>query len=100
MTPRQIDKFCASLPAATRIVQWEGVAVFKVGGKMSRIRCQWHKAFSRARYPFLAVDYQIGLEDLNGLCNALASAIGVYAARSLSPPRFGTGLPPPPGPPE
>ena len=34
MTPRQIDKFCASLPATTRIVQWEGVAVFKVGGKM------------------------------------------------------------------
>jgi predicted DNA-binding protein (MmcQ/YjbR family) len=34
VTPRQIDKFCASLPAATRIVQWEGVAVFKVGGKM------------------------------------------------------------------
>jgi predicted DNA-binding protein (MmcQ/YjbR family) len=34
MTPRQIDRFCASLPAATRIVQWEGVAVFKVGGKM------------------------------------------------------------------
>ena len=34
MTPRQIDKFCASLPAATRTVQWEGVVVFKVGGKM------------------------------------------------------------------
>jgi predicted DNA-binding protein (MmcQ/YjbR family) len=34
VTPRQIDKFCAGLPAATRIVQWEGVAVFKVGGKM------------------------------------------------------------------
>jgi predicted DNA-binding protein (MmcQ/YjbR family) len=34
MTPRQIDKFCASLPAATRQVQWEGVVVFKVGGKM------------------------------------------------------------------
>ena len=34
MTPKQIDRFCASLPAATRIVQWEGVAVFKVGGKM------------------------------------------------------------------
>ena len=34
MTPRQIDRFCASLPAATRTVQWEGVAVFKVGGKM------------------------------------------------------------------
>ena len=34
MTPRQIDRFCARLPAATRTVQWEGVAVFKVGGRM------------------------------------------------------------------
>lgn len=34
MTPKQIDTFCASLPAATRTVQWEGVIVFKVGGKM------------------------------------------------------------------
>jgi len=34
MTPRQIDRFCVRLPAATRIVQWEGVAVFKVGGRM------------------------------------------------------------------
>ena len=34
MTERQIDKFCAGLPAATRTVQWEGVIVFKVGGKM------------------------------------------------------------------
>src|SRR6185436_991904 len=34
MTPRQIDAFCGKLPAATRAVQWEGVIVFKVGGKM------------------------------------------------------------------
>jgi predicted DNA-binding protein (MmcQ/YjbR family) len=34
MTPKQIDAFCAQLPAATRTVQWEGVIVFKVGGKM------------------------------------------------------------------
>lgn len=34
MTPRQIDRFCTSLPAATRTVQWEGVTVFKVGGRM------------------------------------------------------------------
>jgi predicted DNA-binding protein (MmcQ/YjbR family) len=34
MTPKQIDRFCATLPAATRTVQWEGVIVFKVGGKM------------------------------------------------------------------
>ena len=34
MTQKQIDAYCASLPAATRIVQWEGVIVWKVGGKM------------------------------------------------------------------
>jgi predicted DNA-binding protein (MmcQ/YjbR family) len=34
MTAKQIDAFCAKLPAATRSVQWEGVIVFKVGGKM------------------------------------------------------------------
>ncbi|MGZ5910073.1 MAG: MmcQ/YjbR family DNA-binding protein [Reyranella sp.] len=34
MTPKQIDSFCCTLPAATRTVQWEGVVVFKVGGKM------------------------------------------------------------------
>src|SRR5262245_1401649 len=34
MTPRQIDAFCSKLPSATRSVQWEGVIVFKVGGKM------------------------------------------------------------------
>ena len=34
MTPKQIDCFCGKLPAATRTVQWEGVIVFKVGGKM------------------------------------------------------------------
>ena len=36
MTPKQIDSFCTTLPAATRTVQWEGVVVFKVGGKMYR----------------------------------------------------------------
>jgi predicted DNA-binding protein (MmcQ/YjbR family) len=34
MTPRQIDAYCGKLPAAKRSVQWEGVIVFKVGGKM------------------------------------------------------------------
>jgi len=34
MTPAAIDRFCRSLRGATRIVQWEGVIVFKVGGKM------------------------------------------------------------------
>jgi predicted DNA-binding protein (MmcQ/YjbR family) len=34
MTPRQIDTYCGKLPKAKRTVQWEGVIVFKVGGKM------------------------------------------------------------------
>ena len=39
MTPKQIDAFCGKLPAATRTVQWEGVIVFKVGGKMFCVCC-------------------------------------------------------------
>ncbi|QQS12073.1 MAG: MmcQ/YjbR family DNA-binding protein [Rhodospirillales bacterium] len=34
MTPAAIDAYCRSLPAATLVVQWEGVSVFKVGGRM------------------------------------------------------------------
>ncbi len=34
MTPAAIDRFCRSLRAATRVVQWEDTIVFKVGGKM------------------------------------------------------------------
>jgi predicted DNA-binding protein (MmcQ/YjbR family) len=34
MTPSQIAAFCKTLPRATCVVQWEGVQVFKVGGKM------------------------------------------------------------------
>ena len=37
MTPKQVDAYCRRLPAATRTVQWEGVTVFKVGGKMFAI---------------------------------------------------------------
>jgi len=34
MTPGQIAAYCMTLPSVTRVVQWEGVQVFKVGGKM------------------------------------------------------------------
>jgi len=34
MTPKQIADYCRTLPRATCVVQWEGVQVFKVGGKM------------------------------------------------------------------
>jgi predicted DNA-binding protein (MmcQ/YjbR family) len=34
VTPNQIAAFCRKLPYATCVVQWEGVQVFKIGGKM------------------------------------------------------------------
>ena len=34
MTPAAIATYCKTLPHATCVVQWEGVQVFKVGGKM------------------------------------------------------------------
>jgi predicted DNA-binding protein (MmcQ/YjbR family) len=34
MDGASIDRFCRTLPRATRVVQWEGVIVFKVGGRM------------------------------------------------------------------
>ena len=34
MSPKQIADYCRTLPHATCVVQWEGVQVFKVGGKM------------------------------------------------------------------
>jgi predicted DNA-binding protein (MmcQ/YjbR family) len=34
VTPARIAAYCKTLPHATCVVQWEGVQVFKVGGKM------------------------------------------------------------------
>lgn len=34
MRPKTFEAHCLSLPAATKVVQWEGTSVFKVGGKM------------------------------------------------------------------
>ena len=37
MTPKTFETRCLRLPAATKVVQWEGTSVFKVGGKMFAI---------------------------------------------------------------
>lgn len=37
MTADEFNGFCASLPAATHVVQWDGADVWKVGGKMFAI---------------------------------------------------------------
>jgi predicted DNA-binding protein (MmcQ/YjbR family) len=83
MTPKQIDAYCAKLPAAKCSVQWEGVIVFKVGGKMfaiiapdekGRPRDLWFKsapehfdALSRSKgfrpAPYLARAKWVALED-------------------------------------
>ena len=34
MTPKAFEAHCRRLPAVTKVVQWEGTSVFKVGGKM------------------------------------------------------------------
>ncbi|MBW7968100.1 MmcQ/YjbR family DNA-binding protein [Bradyrhizobium sp. BR 10289] len=34
MAPKTFEARCLRLPAATKVVQWEGTSVFKVGGKM------------------------------------------------------------------
>ncbi|MEH0074076.1 MmcQ/YjbR family DNA-binding protein [Pannonibacter sp. Pt2] len=35
------DRFCASLPATTHVIQWEGASVWKVGGKIFAIWSDW-----------------------------------------------------------
>jgi predicted DNA-binding protein (MmcQ/YjbR family) len=37
MTLDEYNRFCASLPAATHVVQWGGAHVWKVGGKVFAI---------------------------------------------------------------
>lgn len=34
MPPKTFEARCLRLPAAARVVQWQGTSVFKVGGKM------------------------------------------------------------------
>ena len=116
MTIRQIDKFCAGLPAATRIVQWEGVVVFKVGGKMfcliapadhsvGRISFksapEHYDALSRAPgfrpAPYLARAKWVRFDDLAALDAAevkgwLASAHTLVAARLTRAQRREIGL--------
>jgi len=86
MTIRQIDKFCAGLPAATRIVQWEGVVVFKVGGKMfCLIAPEDHSVGRIWPAPYLARAKWVAVDDPKTLTDAemkayIKRAHGVIAA--------------------
>ena len=58
MNSKQIDRFCASLPAATRQVQWEGVIVFKVGGKMFCLIAPPDHSIARISFKCPAAHYE------------------------------------------
>ena len=42
MTRDEFDTFCASLPAATHVIQWGNASVWKVGGKIFAICSAWN----------------------------------------------------------
>jgi hypothetical protein len=44
-------------------------------------------AFSLARYPFVAAIWEVGLESLSSLCNALAPSIGPQVLGTIPPAR-------------
>ena len=41
MNRKEFDAYCASLPAATHVVQWGGTSVWKVGGKIFAVCSGW-----------------------------------------------------------
>lgn len=45
MRPKTFEAHCLRLPAATKVVQWEGTSVFKVGGKMFALAGGFIEAF-------------------------------------------------------
>jgi predicted DNA-binding protein (MmcQ/YjbR family) len=124
VTPAAIDRFCRSLRAATRIVQWEGVIVFKVGGKMFAMlprtddgsgRELWFKAddahydtmklapgfrpcpyLARARWVAMANPRRLSPDQLKAY---LRRAHAVIAARLPRKTQLALGFDPPPRPP-
>jgi predicted DNA-binding protein (MmcQ/YjbR family) len=100
MTPKQIVAFCLGLPAVTHVVQWEGVSVFKVGGKMFclfapeghsvarlSMKCppEHYEVLSRSPpfrpAPYLARATWVALDDASALP---AATLKAYIARAHS----------------
>jgi predicted DNA-binding protein (MmcQ/YjbR family) len=124
MTPATIDRFCRSLRAATRIVQWEDVIVFKVGGRMfamlpsngdGRQRELWFKAddayydamkmapgfrpcpyLARARWVAVAEPGRLPADQLKAY---VRRAHAVISARLPRRTQIALGFEPPPRPP-
>lgn len=89
MTLDDYDAFCASLPATTRVVQWGGAHVWKVGGKVFAIAGRGDGDVPAVTFKVSDIAYEV-LKDMPGLRPApyLASRglkwIQHYAAPGLS----------------
>ncbi len=88
MTCAQFNKYCASLPHATHVVQWGGCDVWKVGGKVFAIgtRNAEHPGFtfktSRAGYDILTA--QPGVRPAPYLASRGMSWVQHYAPGDLT----------------
>ncbi|MDX1402779.1 MAG: MmcQ/YjbR family DNA-binding protein, partial [Kiloniellales bacterium] len=65
VTYEEFNAFCASLPAATHVVQWGGSHVWKVGGKVFAIG-GWNKDGAGITFKVSELSYEI-LKDQPGL---------------------------------
>jgi predicted DNA-binding protein (MmcQ/YjbR family) len=75
VTPRQIAAYCLTLPQVTRVVQWEGVQVFKVGGKMFCLVAPSGHSVARISFKCDPAHY-------DALCRADGFAPAPYLARA------------------
>lgn len=65
MTYEQFNKFCASLPGTTHVVQWGGSHVWKVGGKVFAIG-GWSDDKPAYTFKVTPIAYEV-LQDRPGL---------------------------------
>jgi predicted DNA-binding protein (MmcQ/YjbR family) len=75
VTPAQIAAYCLTLPHVTRVVQWEGVQVFKVGGKMFCLVAPPHHSVAR-------ISFKCDPDHFEALSRADGFAPAPYLARA------------------
>ncbi|MGR7993593.1 MmcQ/YjbR family DNA-binding protein [Xanthobacter sp. ZOL 2024] len=66
MTYEEFNAFCASLPAATHVVQWGGSHVWKVGGKVFAIGGWQEDVEARFTFKVSDLSYEV-LQEQPGL---------------------------------
>ncbi len=91
MTFEQYNKFCASLPATTHVVQWGGADVWKVGGKVFAIG-GWGEqpafTFKVSEISYELLKSRPGLRPAPYLASRGLKWIQHYAAPGLSDPEL------------